>query len=152
MSLIGVYDPGNVFAKVLRGDLPCYRIYEDDDLLAFLDLYPQARGHTLVIPKNEQARNLLELSDAAIGPLFIAVKKIMKALVAEVQPDGVQIFQFNGGEGGQSVYHIHVHIVPRWPGQPLGMHAQAKGDPQALEALAASLSARLMAGESQVNG
>ena len=143
MSLYGTYNPQNIFAKVLRGELPCYKVYENDDVLAFLDLFPQARGHTLVIPKIEQARNLIELNDAAIGPLFRAVKKVMKALAAEVEPDGIQLFQFNGGEGSQSVYHIHVHLVPRWPGQPLGMHGQVKGDPDELAALAISLAARL---------
>jgi histidine triad (HIT) family protein len=143
MSLYGTYDPQNIFARVLRGELPCYKVYEDEDVLAFLDLFPQSRGHTLVIPKNHQARNLLELDDEAIGPLFQAVKKVMKAVIAEVEPDGVQLHQFNGGEGSQSVFHIHVHIVPRWPGQPLGLHGQQKGDPAELEALAARLSARL---------
>ena len=143
MSLYGTYDVQNVFARILRGELPCHKIYEDDQVLAFLDLYPQAQGHTLVIPKHEAARNLLELSEAAIGPLFRAARRIMAALVAEVEPDGIQLFQFNGGDGGQSVYHIHVHVVPRWPGQPLGLHGQTKGDPVALATLAARLAARL---------
>lgn len=143
MSIYGDYDPHNIFAKVLRGEVPCYRVYENDDVLSFLDLFPQSRGHTLVIPKKEQARNLLELSDAAMEPLFSAVKKVMQAVVDEVEPDGVQMFQFNGGEGSQSVYHLHVHIVPRWPGQILGMHGQVKGDPTELEILAGRLRTRL---------
>jgi histidine triad (HIT) family protein len=146
MSIYGTYDPDNIFARVIRGELPCHKVYENEDVLAFLDLFPQSRGHTLVIPKKEQARNLLELDDAAIGPLFRAVKTVMKAVIAEVEPDGVQVHQFNGGEGSQSVFHIHVHIVPRWPGQPLGMHGQTRGDDAQLAALAARLRARL-AGE-----
>jgi histidine triad (HIT) family protein len=145
MSLYGTYDPDNIFARILRGEMSCYKVYENDDVLAFLDLFPQARGHTLVIPKKYQARNLIELDDEAMAPLFIAVKKVMKAVIAEVEPDGVQLHQFNGGEGSQSVFHIHVHIVPRWPGQPLGPHGQKKGDPAELEALAARIRARLAA-------
>ena len=143
MSIYGTYDPDNIFARILRGEMPCHKIYEDHDVLAFLDLFPQSKGHTLVIPKHEQARNLIELDDAAIGPLFRAVKKITKAVIAEVEPDGVQIHQFNGGEGSQSVFHIHVHIVPRWPGQRLGIHAQDRGDDAQLAALAVRLHARL---------
>jgi hypothetical protein len=101
MGLQGDYDPQNVFAKILRGELPCYRIREDDDTLAFLDMFPQSIGHTLIIPKKGAARNLLELEDSMIGPLFSSAKILMGILVAELQPVGVQLLQFNGGQGGQ---------------------------------------------------
>jgi len=139
MSLYGEYDPGNVFARILRGELPCHRIYEDDDVLAFLDAFPQAAGHTLIIPKRGQARNLLELDQAEIGPLFRCAKNLMAVLVAELEPVGVQLLQFNGGDGGQSVFHVHVHLVPRWAGQPLGLHGQVPGDPAQLAEIAERL-------------
>jgi histidine triad (HIT) family protein len=143
MSLHGHYDPDNVFAKILRGELPCHRIYEDDDVLAFLDVFPQSRGHTLIVPKRSRARNLLELEDSEIAPLFTRAKMLMALLVAELDPVGVQLLQFNGGDGGQSVFHVHVHLVPRWAGQPLGLHGQVPGDPEELAALAVRLRERL---------
>ncbi|HEY6869479.1 MAG TPA: HIT family protein [Novosphingobium sp.] len=143
MSLYGSYDPDNVFARILRSELPCHMVYENEDVLAFLDLFPQSEGHTLVIPKRGQARNLLELDEREIAPLFAGAQRVMAALVAELAPVGVQLFQFNGGDGGQSVFHVHVHLVPRWAGQPLGLHAQQPGDQAALAALAARLRARI---------
>lgn len=145
MSLCGEYDDGNVFAKILRGELPCHRVYEDTDVLAFLDAFPQAPGHTLIIPKGGQARNLLELDDQAIAPLFGCAKRLMKAIVAELEPVGVQLLQFNGGDGGQSVFHFHIHIVPRWTGQPLGVHAQIPGNAEELAAIAERLRNRVAA-------
>jgi histidine triad (HIT) family protein len=145
MSLIGTYDTQNVFARIIRGELPCYRIYEDDGVLAFLDMFPQSVGHTLVVPKLGEARNLLELDDAVIAVVFAAAKKVMKLLVEELKPDGVQLMQFNGGVGGQSVFHVHVHLVPRWPGQALGLHGQQPGDPAELQRLADRLCARASA-------
>lgn len=145
MSLYGKYDPDNVFARILRGELPCHKVYEDDDVLAFLDLFPQAQGHTLIIPKRGQARNLVELDEREIAPLFASAKRLMTVLVAELAPVGVQLMQFNGGGGGQSVFHVHVHLIPRWEGQPLGLHGQVPGDPQALTELAERLRARVAA-------
>lgn len=139
MSLYGHYDPDNIFAKILRGEQPCHRIYEDDDVLAFLDVFPQSRGHTLVIPKRGHARNLLELEESEIAPLFNCAKMLMAVLVAELDPVGIQLLQFNGGDGGQSVFHVHVHLVPRWAGQTLGLHGQTPGDPEGLAALAVRL-------------
>ena len=143
MSLYGQYDADNVFAKILRGQLPCHRIYEDDHILAFLDVFPQSPGHTLVIPKRGRARNFLELEEREITPLFSCAKMLMGVLVAELDPVGVQLLQFNGGEGGQSVFHVHVHLVPRWAGQPLGLHGQTPGDPEELAELAARLRERI---------
>ncbi|MCP1472408.1 histidine triad (HIT) family protein [Sphingobium sp. OAS761] len=143
MSLYGAYDPDNVFARILRGDLPCHRVYEDEDVLALLDAYPQAPGHTLIIPKHGKARNFLELDDRAISPLFNCAKRLMKVLVTELEPVGVQMLQFNGGDGGQSVFHFHIHLVPRWKGQPLGLHAQTPGDAAELAKLAERLRCRV---------
>ena len=142
MSLFGDYDPDNIFAKILRGAAPCYKVFEDDDVLAFLDLFPQAPGHTLVIPKHGTARNILEVDPDTLSVLYRAAQTLAKGLVAELQPDGIQVSQFNGGPSGQSVFHIHVHLIPRWGNQPLGMHARDKGDPAELEALAQRLALR----------
>jgi len=143
MSLYGQYDPQNIFAMILRGEAPAYKIYEDADVLAFLDIFPQSRGHVLVIPKASQARNILEVEPAVLGTLMSAVQRLTCVIVDELQPDGVQIAQFNGAPAGQTVYHIHVHIIPRWEGQAPGVHGQGKADPQELEALQARLVKRL---------
>jgi histidine triad (HIT) family protein len=143
MSLYGEYDPQNIFAKIIRGEAPCYRIYEDDDVLAFLDLFPQSRGHTLVIPKRAAARNILEIDPENLSKLILATQKLAGVLVDELQPDGVQVFQFNGAPSGQTVFHLHVHIVPRWTGQALGLHARDKGDEAELQELAGRLVRRI---------
>ncbi|NQD94834.1 HIT family protein [Pseudomonas sp. CrR25] len=143
MSLHGVYDPQNIFAQIIRGEAPCYKLYEDDDVLAFLDLFPQAVGHTLVIPKRAAARNILDIEADELCQVMRVTQRLTRALVDELQPDGVQVAQFNGAPAGQTVFHIHLHIVPRFAGQGLGMHASQKGDPAELEALQARLRKRL---------
>ena len=143
MSLNGQYDSQNIFAMILRGEAPAYKIYEDADVLAFLDIFPQSRGHVLVIPKASQSRNILEVEPAVLGTLMSAVQRLTRVIVDELQPDGVQIAQFNGAPAGQTVYHIHVHIIPRWEGEAPGVHGQGKADPQELEALQARLVERI---------
>ena len=143
MSLHGTYDEQNIFAKIIRGEAPCYKLFEDDDVLAFLDLFPQSYGHCLVIPKQVQARNILEIDDASLGKLMAAVRRLTQAVVDELQPAGVQVAQFNGAPAGQTVFHIHVHIVPRYEGDALGLHASQQGDAAQLEALQARLVKRL---------
>lgn len=143
MSLHGQYDPQNIFAKIIRGEAPCYKLYEDGDVLAFLDLFPQSYGHCLVIPKNAEARNILEIDDANLAKLMAAVRKVTQAVVAELEPAGVQVAQFNGAPAGQTVFHIHVHIVPRYEGEQLGVHAAKQGDAEQLKDLQARLIKRL---------
>ena len=143
MSLHGQYDAQNIFAKIIRGEAPCYKLYEDDDVLAFLDLFPQSYGHCLVIPKNAEARNILEIDDANLAKLMAAVRKLTQAVVDELQPAGVQVAQFNGAPAGQTVFHIHVHIVPRYEGEQLGIHAARQGDAEQLKELQARLVKRL---------
>jgi histidine triad (HIT) family protein len=143
MSLYGQYDPQNIFALILRGEAPCYKIYEDADVLAFLDIFPQSRGHVLVIPKVAQARNILDVDPAVLGKMMSAAQRLTRILVDELQPDGVQIAQFNGAPAGQTVYHIHVHIIPRWEGAAPEAHGRGKADPQELEALQARLVERI---------
>ena len=137
MSLTGAYDPNNVFAKLIRGELPAYRIYEDAHVLAFMDLFPQSRGHCLVIPKQGEARNVLELEPEMAAPLLLGVQKVARAVVKALQPDGVIVTQFNGAPAGQTVFHLHFHIIPRFENESLGRHASgAKADPEVLAELA----------------
>jgi len=123
MSLDGAYDPDNIFAKILRGEAPCARVFEDDHVLSFMDVFPQVRGHTLVIPKHSAARNVLEEDPAVLAPLILGVQRVARAVRAALEPDGVVITQFNGTAAGQTVFHPHFHILPRWEGVAVGRHA-----------------------------
>lgn len=143
MSLTASYDPQNIFAQIIRGDAPCYKLYEDDQVLAFLDLFPQAYGHALVIPKRSAACNILDVDSDALCQVMRVVQRLTRAINAELQPDGVQIAQFNGAPAGQTVFHIHVHIIPRYAGEGLGIHAAGKADPAELEKLQARLLERI---------
>ncbi|UUC51795.1 HIT family protein [Pseudomonas citronellolis] len=143
MSLQGTYDAQNIFAQIIRGDAPCYKLYEDDDVLAFLDLFPQSHGHALVVPKRSAARNILEVDSDALCKVMGVVQRLTRVIVEELNPDGVQVAQFNGAPAGQTVFHIHVHIVPRYAGQGLGIHAAQKADPAELEQLQARLVRRI---------
>lgn len=143
MSLYGDYDAQNIFAQIIRGEAPCYKLYEDDDVLAFLDLFPQSHGHTLVIPKRAAARNMLEIDGDSLCKLMLGVQKLTRVLAEELQPAGLQVAQFNGAPAGQTVFHIHMHIIPRYEGEGLGLHASQKADPAELEKLQARLVKRL---------
>ena len=139
MSLHGTYDPQNIFAQIIRGDMPCYKLYEDDDVLAFLDVFPQSSGHTLVVSKKAAARNILDIDADNLCKVMRVVQQLTGVLVEELQPEGVQVAQFNGAPAGQTLFHLHMHIVPRYAGQGLGMHASSKADPAELEQLQARL-------------
>jgi histidine triad (HIT) family protein len=144
MSLDGAYDEANIFAKILRGEAPAARVFEDDHVFAFMDAFPQARGHTLVISKESKARNLFEVEPEALEHLFLGVQRLARAVRAALQPDGVSIIQSNGSAAGQTVYHLHVHIIPRWSGASLAQHAGPKmGDPAELAALAHQIAAMI---------
>lgn len=137
MSLDGQYDEGNVFALILAGKLPATRIYEDEQILSFLDIMPQSQGHALVISKWSRARNILEMEDAALAQVMAGVKKVAAAIRTALNPDGIQIMQMNGSDAGQTVFHLHVHIIPRWKGQPMVLHGgAAMADPAAQAQLA----------------
>ncbi|UVE18902.1 HIT family protein [Pseudomonas sp. LS44] len=143
MSLHGTYDPQNIFALIVKGDAPCFKLYEDDEVLAFLDAFPQSYGHTLVIPKHSAARNILEVDADTLCKVMRVVQKLTAVIVEELQPEGVQVAQFNGAPAGQTVFHIHVHIVPRFAGEKLGVHAANKADPEALKELQTRLVKRI---------
>lgn len=126
MSLSGEYDRGNIFARILRGEAPCVKIYEDADVLAFMDIFPQSQGHCLVIPKGTEARNLIDFPADRLGALFGATQKLAKAVIKALKPDGVIVTQFNGAPAGQTVFHLHVHIIPRYENLPLQKHHGGK--------------------------
>jgi histidine triad (HIT) family protein len=128
-----VYDPNNIFARILRGELPCHKVYEDDAVIAFMDLMPQGTGHTLVVPR-APSRNLLDADPATFGPLFAATQKIAIAAKKAFAADGVAIMQFNEAASGQSVYHLHVHVIPRFEGVPLKPHTGEMEKPEVLAA------------------
>jgi histidine triad (HIT) family protein len=129
------YDANNPFARILRGELPCIKVAESDAALAFMDLMPQADGHLLVVPK-EPVAEIFELSEASLVASMRMTQKLAIAVRAALRPDGVFIGQFNGAAAGQTVPHVHFHVIPRWQGQPLKMHAREVADPDTLEAVA----------------
>ena len=112
------YDPSNIFAKILRGEAPCVRIFEDDHSLAFMDVMPRAEGHTLVIPK-AAARNLFDIAPDDLARFMPSVQTVARAVRAALEAEGVSIQQFNESAGGQVVFHLHFHILPRWSGLAL---------------------------------
>jgi len=136
------YDPDNIFAKILRGEIPSHRVYEDDAVVAFMDVMPQGPGHTLVVPK-APSRNLLDADPATLGPLFVIVRKVALAVKKAFGADGVTILQFNEPASGQTVYHLHVHVIPRFEGVPLKPHTGAMEKPEVLAANAEKIRAGL---------
>lgn len=144
MSLDGTYDHDNIFAKILRGEVPAARVFEDEHVLSFMDVFPQGRGHTLVIPKHSRARNFLEEEPQIVSSLFLGVQRVARAVRAALKPDGVLVTQYNGAVAGQTIFHLHVHIIPRWEGVPLGRHASGgMADMEELKALAAQIAAQI---------
>ncbi len=144
MSLVGDYDSANIFAKILRGEAPCIKIFEDNDVLAFMDIFPQSQGHCLVIPKNTSARNLTDFPPERLGPYFAAVQKLTRACIKALTPDGVIVTQFNGAPAGQTVFHLHVHVIPRYANLPLERHHGGKpADMEVLRGQAAKIAAAL---------
>ena len=139
------YDSNNIFAKILRGELPSYKVYEDDKAFAFLDIMPRAPGHTLVLPK-APARNILDVAAADLAHVMTVAQKVAKAAVAVFGADGITIQQFNEGAGGQVVFHLHVHVIPRKVGVPLKPPAAEKEKPEMLAEQAKKLAAAISAG------
>jgi histidine triad (HIT) family protein len=137
MSLDGSYDEDNVFAKILRGEIPAVKVYEDGQILAFMDVFPQAKGHVLVIAKGSKARNLLDAEPKALGRLIGAAQKVARAVQTALKPDGIVVTQFNGAAAGQTVFHLHFHVIPRYEGVPLGRHGAEMADVEELKATAA---------------
>ena len=136
------YDPNNIFAKILRGELPAYKVYEDDNAFAFLDIMPRAPGHTLVLPKTP-ARNILDVDPDDFAHVMKAAQKIAKAAMTAFAAEGITVQQFNEPAGGQVVFHLHVHVIPRHAGVALKPPASFKEAPDVLAAHAERLKAAL---------
>lgn len=136
------YDPSNIFAKILRGELPAHKVYEDDHALVMMDIFPQSRGHTLIIPK-VASRNLLDADPATLSAVMPLVQKVANAVKAVTNADGLRLMQFNETPAGQTVFHLHFHIIPVYEGVPLGAHAAGKADDADLIDLAKAIAARL---------
>jgi histidine triad (HIT) family protein len=136
------YDQNNIFAKILRGELPAHKVYEDDKAFSFLDIMPRAPGHTLVIPKSP-ARTFLDIEPDDLAHLIKVTQTIARAAVTVFAADGLTIQQFNEAAGGQVVFHLHIHVIPRKAGQPLKPPASVKEDPGVLADQALRLAAAL---------
>ena len=136
------YDDNNIFAKILRGEIPCVKVFEDEKNLAFMDVMPQAEGHVLVIPK-EPAENILDLSAESAAALMTATQTVAKAVKKGLNAPGVMLAMLNGAPAGQSVFHVHFHVIPRSAGVELGLHARGMVDPKNLEPIAAKIRSAL---------
>src|SRR5262249_2921190 len=117
------YDPSNIFAKILRGEIPCVKVFEDAKTQAFMDVRPKEDGHVLVVPK-EPAENILDLSADGMAAMMATTQKVAKAVDQALQPDGILLKQYNRAPAGQSVFHVHFHIVPRYEGVPMAPHGK----------------------------
>ncbi len=137
------YDPGNIFAKIIGGGMPSHKVYEDADVFVMMDIFPQSRGHTLVIPK-APSRNLLDADPAVLGKAIAAVQRVAQAVQAALSPDGIRVQQFNEAPAGQSVFHLHFHVVPIYEGADLRGHAGGgRADDAELAQLAGAIAAKL---------
>ncbi len=136
------YDPNNLFAKILRGELPAHKIYEDDKTFAFLDIMPRAPGHTLVVPK-APVRTLIDIEPEDLAHLFKTTQAVARAAMTVFSADGLTVHQFNETAGGQVVFHLHVHVIPRKTGVALKPPASVKEDPSVLSDQALKLAAVL---------
>jgi histidine triad (HIT) family protein len=136
------YDSTNIFAKILRGELPCHKVCEDDIALVMMDIFPQSKGHTLVIPK-AASRNLLDADPAALSAVMPLVQRVAKALKIATNADGIRFVQFNEAPAGQTVFHLHFHLIPAYEGVALGAHGGGKADDAELAELAKAIAANL---------
>lgn len=136
------YDPTNIFARILRGEIPCHKVYEDEHCIAFMDIMPQSDGHTLVVPK-AAGEGIFDLPPEALAATILATQKVARAVQKAFDPPGMMISQLNGAAAGQSVFHLHFHVVPRYAGTGLRMHAGDAAAPEVLAGHAARIRAQL---------
>jgi len=136
------YDKNNIFARILRGEIPSVKVFENDRTLAFMDVMPQAEGHVLVIPK-EAAENLFDLSAEGAAAMMATTQKVAKAVKNGLGAPGIMLAQLNGAPAGQSVFHVHFHIIPRHSGVDMKLHARDMADPKTLEPIAAKIRSAL---------
>ncbi|MEI9889626.1 MAG: HIT family protein [Caulobacteraceae bacterium] len=144
MSLDGDYDDDNVFAKIIRGDMPAAKVFEDAHVLVFMDVFPQSRGHTLVVSKKSRARNLLDVEAEVLSQVMGDVQRVARAMRAALKPDGIVLTQFNGAAAGQTVFHLHFHLIPRYAGEAPKPHGEGgMADPAELAAIAKTIAAEI---------
>jgi histidine triad (HIT) family protein len=136
------YNTNNVFAKILRGEMPSFPVYEDEHTLAFMDVMPQAEGHTLIIPK-APAENIMDVPPEALAATILTTQKVAAAVKKAMDAPGVMVLQLNGPEAGQTVFHLHFHVIPRFHGIELKFHARSMEDPEKLKANQAKIKAAL---------
>ena len=139
---MAAYDPSNVFAKILRGELPSAKVFEDDRVLVIMDVMPQSEGHTLVIPKTP-SRNLLDIGADDLTYAILAVQRVVRAVKKAFDAPGVLVMQFNEPAAGQTVFHTHFHVIPRHTGVPLQPHAGGMADSGLLSQQAEKIRAAL---------
>ncbi len=138
--MTAAYDPTNIFARILRGELPAHTVYEDEHVLAFMDIMPRADGHVLVIPK-APGRTILDVAPDVLATLAVGVQKVARAVKTAMNADGLTIQQFNEPAGGQVVFHLHVHVIPRFDGVKMKPHTGQMEEPETLKANAAKIRA-----------
>jgi histidine triad (HIT) family protein len=136
------YDANNLFAKILRCEIPCHKVYEDADAIVFMDVMPQSPGHTLVVPK-APSRNLLDADPEVLAKIIPLVQRVAVAAKSAFDADGISIAQFNEAAGGQTVFHLHFHVIPRYEGMPLQIHARNMEEGSVLSVNAEKLKAAL---------
>ena len=136
------YDDTNIFAKILRGEIPSVKVFEDDTILVMMDIFPQSKGHTLVIPK-AASRNILDAAPEAGAAAAAYLPRLARAVKAATGADGIRLAQFNEAPAGQTVFNIHFHLIPVYEGSELGRHGGGKADEAELRELAAAIAARL---------
>ena len=136
------YDPGNIFAKILRGEIPCVKVYEDAKTLAFMDVMPETQGHVLVVPK-EPAQDIFDLSADGLIAMMATTQKVARAVDKALRPDGIQLRQYNRAPAGQSIFHVHFHILPLREGVGLAPHGKVMVDAAVLEPIAAKIRSAL---------
>jgi histidine triad (HIT) family protein len=141
-SMSPKYDQNNIFARMLRGELPCEKVYEDNETLAVMDIAPRSRGHVLVIPKLP-SRNLLDADPSALAAALLVAQKIAKAAMKAFSADGVMLVQFSEAPAGQSVFHLHFHVIPRYDGEQMGPPEGPMEDNKVLAANAEKIRAAL---------
>jgi histidine triad (HIT) family protein len=140
---VTAYDPQNIFAKMVRGEIPSVKVYEDETVLVIMDIFPQSRGHTLVIPKSA-SRNLLDADPGDIALVTAYLPKLARAVKAATKADGLRVVQFNEAPAGQTVFHLHFHLIPVYEGAEPGRHASGgKADEAELKELAKAIAAEL---------
>ncbi len=144
MSLENQYDSDNIFAKIIRGEMPSVKILETDKILAFMDVFPQSKGHCLIIHKKSEAVNFLDVEPEALSELMEATQKIARAVNDGLKPDGIRILQFSGARAGQTVFHLHFHVLPVYEGVVVAAHASGKpAAAESLEPIASDIRAAL---------